>query len=190
MKKLLLPCIACMALSSFAFSQNRSWQAGLQLNCELSLWDGGAPGAGFQLVYRGNKNAGFETGLSWQYRSYRDIFMEASGGEPRYTISIYNHRLQIPLLFRNHGKLLNFSAGPVVDLYIGSTVKRKGSNSVSEYGHLKSRVMAFVATSHTFQMKRGWIFEPALSVNFKYHDDGDSDGGLGIHVSLRRRIFK
>jgi hypothetical protein len=188
MKKLLL-CITCMVLSSFVFSQKRSWQGGLQLNTELTLWDGGAPGAGFQLVYRGNKNAGFETGLVWQYRHYFDVFIEASGSEPRYDINVYNHRLQIPLLYRNHGKFLNFSAGPVIDLYIGSGIKSNRNTSHSNYGYFPSRILACVATSHTFQLKKGWVIEPALSVNYKYYKNVDDDGGLGIHVAFRKKIF-
>jgi len=190
MKKLLSLCIACIALSSFAFSQNRSWQGGLQLNCELTLWDGGAPGAGLQLVYLGNKNAGFETGLVWQHRRYFQVLLEATANEPRYDITVYNHRLQIPLLYRNHGKLLNFSAGPVIDLYVGSTIKSNRDLPHGEYGHYNSRILACIATSHTFQLTNGLVIEPALSVNYKYYENVDDDGGLGIHISFRKKIFK
>lgn len=189
MKKLPLLCIACVALSSFAFSQNRSWQAGIKLTGELTLYNGLAPGAGVQLIYRGKKNAGFETGLLWQYRNYFDFFIE-NPGEPHYKLTTDDHRLQIPLLYRNHGKVLNFSAGPVIDIYLGSSTKSTNITfqNQNEFGHYPTRIAACVAFSHTFQLKSGWIIEPALSANWISINNADDDGGLGIHVSFRKKI--
>jgi hypothetical protein len=198
MKRLFL--LFLLLLPVFAvpvFSQTKSLQLGVKFMGELTLWDGIAPGAGIQLVYRLAKHGGFETGINWQNRGAGTFFTEGPSGGPAggpyilYQSEIRSHRLQVPLLYRFNSNILNFTAGPVIDFHLSTKVKGNDPDpTLKQYKSYGTQILATAGVSHSFRFGTAWILEPEITFNYVNKPSiEDDDGGLGINLSLRKKIF-
>jgi hypothetical protein len=173
------------------FSQTKSLQLGVKLMSELTLWDGIAPGAGIQLVYKLAKHGGFETGLNWQNRRMGTVFTEGPppSGLPFYEVNIRLHRLHIPLLYRFNSKALNVTLGPVIDFRLASSVKTNDPDPAwKRYKGYRTQLLATAGVSHSFYLSSKWILEPEIAFNYVNKKIGDDDGGMNINLSFRKRL--
>ncbi|HEX7846533.1 MAG TPA: hypothetical protein VF476_12095 [Chitinophagaceae bacterium] len=162
-------------------------QAGIKLTGELTLYDGLAPGAGIQVLYKSSGHSGFETGVFWQKRRYASFFTEGPGGGSLYQSKVFSHRLQIPFLYRFNSKPVNFSIGPVADFPIGKSINTDDPDpALKNFKNYKSTMILTVNFSHTFKLFRVFFLEPEIGFNYL---PSRSDGGACINVSLRRTIF-
>lgn len=187
-KHLLILLFALSANLTTLFSQDRTLQAGLKLTGELTLYDGLAPGAGIQFVYKLTHHSGFESGVFWQKRRFATLFTEGPpGNTPLYKTTVYSHRLQIPLLYRFSSKPINFSTGPVIDFPIGKTIVTNDPDpTLNKIDNYKTGINLTINFSHTFHLSPALLLEPEIGFNYL---PARNDGGAAINLSLRRKIF-
>ena len=81
------------------------------------------PGFGLVLDHRISRHSGFETGLL--YRTFRTsgAFMTSEpplGGDPIFLpFEVRESYLTVPILYKFHSRIVNISAGPTLDFFVG-----------------------------------------------------------------------
>jgi hypothetical protein len=177
-----------LSLGLPAITQERSLQIGGKLINEFTFYNGFAPGFGGQVVYRIGKHGGLESGLNYQNK-YLEFFtfVQVSGSSYTYYIKIAEHHLQIPLLYRFDSKAINFSAGPVIDYFIGWDIRQKDPGvTVNDYDRNTISLIGAAGISRSFYLSSTIILEPELKLNYIFTED---DGGLAINIVLRKKLF-
>lgn len=133
-------------------------------------------GVGVSAERRFDTHSGIETGIYYQRYSF-DI-----GGNQAY------HFLSVPVLYKFYSHILNFSLGPVVTRYLGSsTIDGKAffEPSLATDPSYQSFGFGYMAKlSKSFSAGRYWIIEPEFRFtrNFTYQATG---GGVGLAAKYR-----
>ena len=189
MKKLTLLLFLSLLLISFeGTAQKRELQIGGKIINDLTLYNGYAPGFGGQLVYRMGKHGGLESGLYYESR-YQAFFTTVQINQTTYYYytKIAERWLQLPLLYRFDSKFINFVVGPALDYFIGWKVKQTGPGvTVNDYNRNSVRFVTSAGVSKSFDLSSTIILEPEIKFNYF---PSESDGGVLINVSLRKRLY-
>lgn len=171
-----------------AIAQEKSLQIGGKLINEFTFYNGFAPGFGGQVVYRIGKHGGIESGLNYQNK-YLSIFttLIVGGNSYNYYTKIAEHHLQIPLFYRYDSKAINFSAGPMLDYFIGWDVRHTDPGvTVNNYDRNTVSLAGTAGVSRSFYLSPTIILEPELKFNYILTED---DGGVSINIALRKKLF-
>jgi YHS domain-containing protein len=161
-------------LSSFLIitaeaQQKPSVEIGAKLMIEANSSTGGTmPFSGLQLVYQKRKHGGLETGL--YYRPVRNTYIVTAynGSTYYYATAIVAERfLSIPVLYRFQSKLINFTAGTSLDLYLGWKDK-SDKNTVTVNSNNRSGTIeagAVVSINKSIHLNDKLILEPEIRFN-------------------------
>ncbi len=150
-----------------AFSQKQTL-AGLNLNGDI--YSGRfIPSVGMTFEKQFARHSGFETGLFYgAWKSNGIITYTDASGSYIYSFVVSQRHLNIPVLYKHYSKLINFTAGPVLDYYVGWKQKNKGSPVRIENFtiHPKLTVGFLGKVSKTFTLNNRFIIEPELRFGF------------------------
>jgi len=155
--------------SSAQAQQKLSVKIGAKLMIEANSGSGSTmPFSGFQLVYQKGKHGGLETGL--YYRPVRTEFLvNVSAGSTNYTaVAIVSEKfLSIPVLYRFQSRIVNFTAGTSIDLYLGWKDKSdKNTITVNSYNRSATiNAGAVVSVSKSIHLSNKLLLEPEIRFN-------------------------
>jgi hypothetical protein len=190
MRKIYYVVVFSLFLSLFCNAQKnkRELQIGGKLINELTFEDGVAPGFGGQVVYKMGKYGGIESGIFYQTR-YTSFYTTIQIGSSinSYFIKIAEYRLQLPILYRFDSRIINFSAGPVIDYFLGWKTKSSSPGvTVNSFDASAVRLTASAGVSKSINLSPSLILEPEIKFN---HMITSEEGGLSLNISLRKKIF-
>ncbi len=158
-----------LLLNNVQAQQKPSLEIGAKLMIEANSGSGSTmPFSGLQLVYQKGKHGGLETGL--YYRPVRNQYITTFYNGITYSsvIAIVAERfLSIPVLYRYQSKVLNFTAGTSLDLYLGWKDK-SDKNTVIVNSNNRSATIeagAVVSVSKSIQLGDKLILEPEIRFN-------------------------
>lgn len=180
-------CLSCFSIC-FAQKEKKELQIGGKIVNELTFYNGLAPGFGGQLVYRMRKHSGIESGIYYQAKYY-NLFVSIQSGNSNnsYFTRIAERNLQIPILYRHDAKFINFSAGIIMDYFLGWQDKTKNPNViVNSFNRNAVNLIVAAGISKSIHLTSSLILEPEARFNFIITDE---DGGLSLNIALRKRIF-
>lgn len=147
-----------------------SLELGIKLMAEAnSYYDSFMPLTGVQLVYQKGKHGGLETGLyyrSQRVSTYYAIY-DPNGGLYSGFSKIGVRFLTLPVLYRFRSRIINFTAGPSLDLYVSWKEKSKNKNGVIiDYNRSGNIAIGAVASiSKDISLGDKWVLEPEIRFN-------------------------
>ncbi len=168
--------LATMIISNLALCQQKSF-IGLDQTLELSYGGYVVPGTGATFESRFGQHAGLETGLF--YRQYRELvnlyvngFVFVAGHyKPTY--------LSVPVLYKWHSSLLNFSVGPSFDIYLGTKNIFRFPTNTYNRSLKKFNVGAVGKLSKTLSLTNRFLLEPEIRFNHLFTNHR-TFAGIGI----------
>ncbi len=184
--RFIFPLIACLFLH--IATANSQTKFGVMLTLEdandvLSI----RPGFGLVLDHRFTRKSGIETGLF--YRTFRTsgAFMTsepAPADDYFFPFEVRESYLSIPILYKFHSRVVNISAGPTLDFFVGWRDKSTFSGvEVSDFSVDPSFSFGgMLKISKPIQISDNLFLEPDLRIN-PILTSGRIYGGLGIAFS-------
>ena len=163
--------ILLFSVDNLQAQQKPSLELGVKLMAEANSGSGSTmPFSGLQLIYQKGKHGGLETGL--YYRPVRNEtiydFYNTTGGNFYSVVAIIAERfLSIPVLYRFQSKVLNFTAGSSLDIYLGWKDK-SDKNTVTINSNNRSATIeagAVVSLSKSIHLDDKIILEPEIRFN-------------------------
>ena len=159
--------VSFLALTSFSSFAQKAKHFGVNATLETST-SHFQPSLGFIYEQRFTKRSGIETGI--YYRNYiQNILVSISDQTSWYSsnIRLSERHLSIPALYKFHTRLVNISAGPSFEFYLGW--KQKSSNSeieLTDYS-LSSAFQIGLLTkiSKSIKLNEQFALEPELRLN-------------------------
>ena len=151
------------------------------IDIENATW---SPGFGGQVVYRLTKHSGLESGL---YYSTERLFYYFFVGTSNFTLDISERWLVLPLYYRFDSKIINVSAGPQLEYFLGWKDRTNVSGvDIDDYSRNSFRVGVSAALSKTIHLTSKWLLEPEARINFYPEEEY---GTTGINLAFRRTLF-
>ena len=186
MRKKTLLVFPFLLFGLITYTQQHSLQVGGKLINNWTFYNGSAIGFGGQFVYRLTKHSGLETGL-YYYNRPRDYTTTVYYGNTMstYDFGVNERRLLMPLFYRFESKIVNFSAGPVLDYFIGWK-QTDGLVQVNSYSNSAIQVTGSAGVSKSFYLTPTLIIEPEVMFNYIFAED---DGAIGLNLCVRKKIF-
>jgi hypothetical protein len=141
------------------------------------------PSVGLTFEKQFLKHSGFETGFFYRTSKLSGVTYYLSNSYP-YAISL--RFLTVPILYKYYSKFLNFSAGPIVDFYLGWKEKNTGSLAQItnfEVGR-KVNVGFLVKAGKIIPLSKQFFVEPELRFGSVYKFD-EINLGIGIAGKYR-----
>ena len=167
-----------------ASAQKSSLEIGIKTIHEITFSDGYAPGAGIPVVYRIGKHGGLESGCYYKIRPSHPLMVNNSGALVKQKLT--EHTLIIPLSYRYDSRFINFSVGAALEIFLS---KRYNSAEYATLRNLNSTVPELISTasiSKSLTLPGSLVLEPEIRFS-AFVPNGD--GGWGLNVSLRKKIF-
>ena len=166
-----------------AYSQ-RQTLIGIQVNGEI--YPGTfRPAMGLTFEKQFTKHSGFETGILFRTE-------ESSGtitytGSPPYSFTVTEQHLNLPVLYKYYSSIINFSAGPMVDFYLGWKQENDDSPMQIEDYDVDPKVkLGFLAkVSKVITLNKRFVLEPELRFGSVQTLD---EAGLGIGLGWKYRF--
>ena len=164
-----------------AYSQ-RQTLLGLNVNGEVYP-NKFRPSVGLTFEKQFTRHSGVETGLF--YRTWKSTgiitFTDASGSHT-YFFTVSQRHLAVPALYKYYSRLLNFSAGPTLDFYLGWKQKNKGSPVRVESFDVdpKVKVGFLVKASKIIPLSKQFLLEPEIRFGSVQTLE---EAGLGIGIA-------
>ncbi|RYY25158.1 MAG: hypothetical protein EOP41_05355 [Sphingobacteriaceae bacterium] len=176
--------VSGLYLNTFAQQQTL---IGLNVNGEI-FPNGFKPAAGLTFEKQLFTHSGFETGIFYRTEKTSVIttYIYAAGYQSyAYTFSL--RYLAVPVLYKYYSRIINFSAGPVADFYIGWKQKNDGSPvriENVEVGH-KVNIGFLVKAGKLIALNKKFLLEPEL----RFGSDRTLENvSLGIGVAGKYRF--
>jgi hypothetical protein len=163
----------------------------LGVNINGEVYPGGfmpSPGVSFETQLR--KHSGAETGLYYRTAITKNTinYSDSAGPARPYRFTVATRYINLPLLYKFYSKILNVSAGPTFDLFIGWKQKRDElpvqiqsfkEDPTFKIGFLAKVGKAIAASSRI-------IVEPEV----RYASiQGLEGGGIGVGVAVKYNFF-
>ena len=169
-----------------AFSQKQIL-AGLNVNADLYS-STIRPSAGFTLEAHLTKHSGLETGLFYRAsKSHGIVIYTDSLNFNTYPFVVSQKFLNIPVLYKYYSKIINFSVGPTLDVFVGW--KQKGDDSQVHVNNFninpKVKIGLLGKVSKTFVLDKRLIIEPEFRFGFLRTSN---DAGVGLGVAGKYRL--
>ena len=126
------------------------------------------PGIGVLIERRLTKHSGFESGLFFKnYNIDNTVTIVTGTGISTIRLQAAEHYLSIPLLYKFYTRIVNVSAGPTFDYYVGFRQKHKSpSFTINNYSiSPKLSWGALLKVSKSFSVNKKLLLEPALRLN-------------------------
>lgn len=178
--------IIALAIQAICYSQKKTF-IGLNLTGEYTS----APynpsyfvtGFGGTFERRLNKHLGFETGIYYRtFVVHNAVFVN---GLPFFNFTIKERYLSVPVLFTYHSSILNFSAGPAVDIYVGwNKTKQAKDYRLPETDESRIIFGLMGKVSRTIGITEKIIIEPEIRYN-SIHYNKRSYYGIGVSGKYR-----
>jgi hypothetical protein len=163
MKKIYSSFIAVFVFSA-AIAQQKSLAAGVKLLNDLTFNNGFAAGFGGQLAYKMRKHGGLESRI--YYTSRKTTFYTYTANNSYYA-EVAERRIYLPILYRFESKVVNFTAGPMIDYFIDWTQKSgSGGIEVTGYSRNDIRLIGSASISKTVNLFKQLQLEPELRFNY------------------------
>lgn len=161
--------------------------AGLNVNGEI--YPGKfRPTVGLAFEKQLTKRTGVETGIYYQTSKSEGIitYIDAAGSYT-YSLIVSEGQLAVPFLYKYYSGILNFSAGPALDFYLGWKQKDDGSPVRIENFDVNPEVKVGFLTkvSKVISLNKQFILEPELRFGSVQILD---EAGLGIGISGKYRF--
>jgi len=146
------------------------------------------PGIGVLMERRLTKHSGFEAGLFYKnYNVDRTVFVFTGTVLNTIRLQAVEHYLSIPLLYKFYTRIVNISAGPAFDYYVGFRQKNKSpSFTIDDYSRSpKLSLGALLKVSKSFSINKKLLLEPALRLNpnFSYER-----GVIGLGIAAKYKL--
>lgn len=167
-----------LASSHLPSHAQKSLKAGLNFTAELSNGQT-RPGIGGVIEYAMTKHSGIETGL--YYRTFGENFYFNVSGTS-FSVNIAERHLSIPVLYKFSSRIVNFSAGPTFDFYLGwRQTSGKIYTQIEEYSVTPPfQVGVMLKLSKNIKLSNRLFLEPEVRLNPMVSAEGRGYGGLGI----------
>ncbi|RYX82018.1 PorT family protein [bacterium] len=168
-----------------AYSQQQSL-IGLNVNSDVypSKF---RPSVGLTFEKQFLKHTGFETGLFYRTSQTSLItYVVNASGYNSYSSTFSQRYLTVPLLYKYYSKILNVSAGPIADVYLGWKQKNDGSLvqiTNVEVGR-KVNIGFLVKAGKMIPLSKKLLLEPELRFGSVYKFD-EINLGIGIAGKYR-----
>jgi hypothetical protein len=169
-----------------AYSQ-RQTLIGIQLNGEI--YPGTfRPAMGLTFEKQLTKHSGVETGILFRTEesSGTITYTDASGSQP-YSFTVTEQHLNLPVLYKYYSNIINFSAGPMVDFYLGWKQEDDGSPlQIEDYDVDPKVKLGFLAkVSKVITLNKRFVLEPELRFGSVQTLE---EAGLGIGIGWKYRF--
>lgn len=154
------------ATNSISYAQKTNY---IGLNSTLETTSSSfKPGIGFLFERKMTKRSGIETGL--YYRNYMQtglVTISDASGYQSFSLDISESHLSIPALYKFYTNIVNLSAGPSFDFYLGWRQKHKNAvinlDSYSIDPAFSIGLMGKISKSIT--LNKQFALEPELRLN-------------------------
>lgn len=143
------------------------------------------PGLSFERKF--TARSGVETGLFYRtdQTSYFFSYTDASGTHSDINI-VAERNVSVPVLYKYYARKINFSAGPVLDFFLGWKQKDDSPVRVSSYERNPPVRVGFLGkVSRFFPLGEKLVLEPDLRFSSVQSIDA---AGFGLGISLRYRL--
>jgi len=174
-----------IGFSMNAYSQQQSL-IGLNVNGDVSP-SKFRPSIGLTFEKQFLEHSGFETGLYYRTSNLSGVitYMDESGFYSN-SFVVSQRYLTVPVLYKYYSKILNFSAGPTVDFYLGW--KQKNNSLSTQISNLevdrKVNVGFLVKAGKMIPLSKQFLLEPELRFGSVQEFD-DINLGIGIAGKYR-----
>ncbi len=184
-RKILIIQVFLIVCMSAVYSQKTSLEIGGKVINELATWKNFGPGAGLQVVYKVTKHSGLETGIYYKINPKHYLFPDSLLG---LSYEKFNERvILIPILYRFDSKIINFTAGFGIDYIISlKDIQKKEPLGYPKDYFNRIEFVSILSISKTFYLNNSWILEPEIRGTAFVPAGG---GGVGLNISLRKKIF-
>lgn len=188
MKSILTILVFSIVTPLSIIAQNKSFQIGGKIINELTFHNGFAPGFGGQIIYKMGTHGGIESGLFYQSKPIGFNFIVSSvTGSNYYFAKISERRILFPIFYRFNSKVINFSAGPIMDYFINWKTRSASQGvSVNNYDRNALQIIASAGVSKTIWLSGKWLIEPEVLFNFNITEE---DGGVALNFCFRKKLF-
>ena len=172
--------LSAIGFSINAYSQQQSL---IGLNVNGDVYPGKfRPSVGLTFEKQFLKHSGFETGLFYRTSKLSGVitYIDATSFQS-HSFAVSQRYLTVPVLYKYYSKILNFSAGPTVDFYLGWKQKNDGSSvqiDNLEVGR-KVNVGFLVKAGKMIPLSKQLLLEPELRFGSVQTFD-DINLGIGI----------
>ncbi|WP_321371153.1 hypothetical protein [uncultured Draconibacterium sp.] len=160
--------ILCLVIILFSSvntlnAQNKTY-LGIDFVNEIADKDHLRPGVGLNVARTFGKHSGIETGV--YYRSYIQSLSFSMEGN-YFDVDIRENHLSIPVLYKFSSRIVNISAGPSFDVFLGwKDVSSPDEVEVNDYDiDPKYNLGAMVKLGKDIRLSDKLVFEPELRFN-------------------------
>ncbi|RYE25741.1 MAG: hypothetical protein EOP45_04470 [Sphingobacteriaceae bacterium] len=169
-----------------AYSQRQDL-IGLNVNGEIyqSKFN---PSIGVTFEKQFSKHNGFESGIFYRtLKSSEQIYFVATPSFYIYSLTVSERYLTVPVLYKYYSRILNFSAGPTANLYVGWKQKDNGSPvHIDAYDiDPKFKVGFLTKLSKVIPLNKQLVIEPELRFGSV---ETWNEVGLGIGIAGKYRF--
>lgn len=176
MKKLLL--LPLLALFMISASAQKKSSIGLDITGEKT---GGefTTGIGVAFDHQVSRHSGIESGIF--YRTNKSEYLFNLQNQLS-TYTIIEKFISVPILYKYFSPILNFSAGPTLDFYLGWEQKHIENNAlINSYSLSKSVFVGFmIKAGKTINLSSKVLLEPELRLNPIIGSNTVYGGGVAI----------
>lgn len=181
--RIVIVLVLTLMLNTKGFAQNKNI-IGLSFTNELTSKNDIRPGLGLTFERQITRHCGFETGLF--YRTFKNR-MYVTWNTETYYLEVVENYLSIPVLFKYYSRILNFSAGPSIDYYIGWSGHTSSTNATLTSVNVKPKTyFGFMfKASKKINISDKVIIEPEIRFNpiLKYNRHY-----VGIGIALKYKL--
>lgn len=179
-------CVGFYLLFAFGLCSNAYTQSqtlvGININGEVYP-NAFRPSAGFIFEKQFKKHNGFETGLFYRTERIGNfIINNASGSYTSSSLAVSQRYLNVPVLYKYYSSIINFSAGPALDFYVGWKQKKgESTNRITAYDVDPEVKLGFlIKASKVIPLRKQLILEPELRYGSVQH--------VGIGIAGKYRL--
>ena len=163
--------LACIFVLAIGYQANAQQQTKIGLNLLIEKNDAEyyfGPGIGLSVERQLTKRSGIESGLYYR-TSERSIsvFFDQATSNRRVSVDLSERYLSLPILYKFHSKIINFSVGPTLDYFVGwNQVSGRNEAEINEYSISPDlSIGAMLKLSKTIRLGERASLEPELRLN-------------------------